>query len=423
MTATGTGIESAPEDGARACFVFTDRLVALDHRGTAWVLALADDVCAPQQRAWVRETAARLLTLAHPAHAHPGPHGDPGEARPLGASPIPPPTRFARNEGASAGRPVPAPTPKKPPTVGLRHDRQAYLRRVAAAQELIAAGESYELCLTNRIEVTPAPEGFALYRRLRATSPRPFAAYLGLGGVQVLSASPERFLRVTPGVEGAGGRVEARPIKGTRRRGATPEEDAALAEELRTDVKERAENLMIVDLLRHDLSTVCEPGSVEVPSLFAVETHAGVHQLVSTITGTLAAGRSPVAAVRAALPGGSMTGAPKRRSVRLLRDLEGGPRGVYSGVLGYVSVTGAVDLSIVIRTAVIHDGRLTYGVGGAITARSDPAAEWHETYVKAGTLARALDLDLSPLFAATTPAEEAPADDSRDGAPAPGGAR
>lgn len=155
---------------------------------------------------------------------------------------------------------------------------------------------------------------------------------------------------------------------------------------------------MIVDLLRHDLSRVCTPGTVEVPLLFDVETHAGVHQLVSTITGDLAADRTPVDAIRAALPGGSMTGAPKERSVRLLRELEGGPRGVYSGVLGYVSVTGVVDLSIVIRTVVAHGGRLTYGVGGAITARSDPAAEWHETSVKAGTLARALDVDLGPVF-------------------------
>ncbi|WP_313566474.1 aminodeoxychorismate synthase component I [Mobilicoccus sp.] len=365
----------------RAVLVRTDRLVALDHVGAAWVVALVDTSCEREQRAWLRATAATLDALVRDT--------TPDDTTPDRADVV------AVAE-ADADADVDALASVDVVDVTLRHDRAAYLDLIARAQEFIAAGESYELCLTNRIDVAAAPDPFALYRRLRETSPRPFAAYLDLGGTQVLSASPERFLRVR--AEGGVRRVEAKPIKGTRRRGTTPAEDATLAEELRTDVKERAENLMIVDLLRHDLSRVCTPGTVEVPLLFDVETHAGVHQLVSTITGDLAADRTPVDAIRAALPGGSMTGAPKERSVRLLRELEGGPRGVYSGVLGYVSVTGVVDLSIVIRTVVAHGGRLTYGVGGAITARSDPAAEWHETSVKAGTLARALDVDLGPVF-------------------------
>lgn len=351
--------QSIPDD-PRAVLVFTDRLVALDHAGSAWAIAIADDTCADLQLAWLERTARRLQ-------------------------------RLSRTEA-----PPPAEAAPDVRDVSIRHDRAAYLDLIDRCREQIAAGESYELCLTNRIEVHAAIDSWDLYRRLRATSPRPFAAYLGFGDTHVLSASPERFLRVDPAPSGT--RVQAKPIKGTRPRGRTPDEDARLAAELADDVKERAENLMIVDLLRHDLSRVCRPGSVEVPLLFDVETHAGVHQLVSTIVGELDAGRTGIDVVRAALPGGSMTGAPKERSVRILRDLEGGPRGVYSGVLGYFSIDGTIDLSIVIRTVVHHPDRLTYGVGGAITARSDPRAEWLETLVKAGTLGRALGLDLDAIL-------------------------
>ena len=194
----------------------------------------------------------------------------------------------------------------------------------------------------------------------------------------MLSTSPERFLRIS-----AGGEAESKPIKGTRPRGSSPEEDEALKDDLRSSVKDRSENLMIVDLVRHDLGITAELGTVEVPKLFDVETYATVHQLVSTVRSQLGRGATPVDCVRAAFPPGSMTGAPKHRTMSIIDDLENGPRGVYSGAIGFFSLNGAVDLSVLIRTAVASDDQLTYGVGGAIVALSDPGEEHKETTVKA----------------------------------------
>jgi para-aminobenzoate synthetase len=276
----------------------------------------------------------------------------------------------------AAARFVPGPVPEE--RLGLRASRGRYLDMIRRAQELIVDGETYEVCLTNRATV-PAPDGgLSAYERMRRVSPVPYGAYLRCGGLEVLSSSPETFLRI-----GEDRIVESRPIKGTRPRGRTPEEDEALRSDLLWSPKDRAENLMIVDLLRHDLNTVCEPGSVHVPEAFAVESYSSVHQLVSTIRGRLSWGRSPLSAVRAAFPGGSMTGAPKKRTMQIIDDLEGAPRGVYSGALGWLSFSGSLDLSIVIRTAVVRDGTATFGIGGAITARSDPAEEFEETLVKA----------------------------------------
>jgi para-aminobenzoate synthetase len=196
----------------------------------------------------------------------------------------------------------------------------------------------------------------------------------------VLSTSPERFLHIS-----ADGTADSRPIKGTRPRGATPAQDADLAEDLRTQEKDRAENLMIVDLVRNDLGRCAEIGSVEA-DLFQVETYATVHQLTSRIRARLSAGLSSVDWVRAAFPPGSMTGAPKIRTMQLIDKLEAGPRGIYSGAIGYFSLTGAADLSVVIRTAVVTPGRIRYGVGGAVIALSDPMAEFKETAVKARPL-------------------------------------
>jgi para-aminobenzoate synthetase len=278
------------------------------------------------------------------------------------------------------------PLPAPPDPVGapdpeplLERPREAYLADVKECLGLLTAGESYEVCLTTRLRA-PAPAGgdLAFYRRLRRARPAPYAALLRLGGTTVFSASPERFLRI-----GADGTAESRPIKGTAPRHPDPAEDARRAEGLRTGAKTRAENLMIVDLLRNDLGRVCAVGSVAVPAFMYVESHTTVHQLVSAVRGRLRDGVHPVDAVRACFPAGSMTGAPKERTMEAIDRLETSARGVYSGALGYLSHTGAADLSVVIRTAVRAGGVLTVGAGGAVVLDSDPEEEFAEMLLKA----------------------------------------
>ena len=259
---------------------------------------------------------------------------------------------------------------------------EAYMDAVRASQHEIYEGNSYEVCLTAQTVAripNPSPElVFELYRRQRAHNSAPYAAYLRCGDFSVLSSSPERFLSVDTHRN-----AQTKPIKGTIARGATPEEDAAAAAWLRTDEKTRAENLMIVDLLRNDLSTVSDPASVRVPVLMGVESYSTVHQLVSTVSSRLREGISAVAAARACFPGGSMTGAPKPSTMQIIEGLEGRARGVYSGALGFVSADGSANLSIVIRTLVAHDeGTVTLAAGGAIVADSDPTAEYEEMLTK-----------------------------------------
>ena len=223
-----------------------------------------------------------------------------------------------------------------------------------------------------------------MYRYLRAHNPSPFGAYLRYGDVTVASASPERFLQVRAGA------VETRPIKGTRPRGDTPESDAALRRELKESVKDRAELLMIVDLERNDLSRVCEPGSISVTGHCAVESYATVHHLVSTVRGQLLPGASFADLLHATFPGGSITGAPKKRTMELIDELELSHRGLYTGIIGWLSLDGDCDFNIAIRTAVHERGKWTLGAGGGITIDSDPAFEHAETLQKAKALLEAI---------------------------------
>jgi para-aminobenzoate synthetase component 1 len=255
-------------------------------------------------------------------------------------------------------------------------------------RDYIFAGDIFQANLSQRLEAPLTEPPWTLYRRLRALNPAPFAAYVDFEDVTVLSASPERFLKVAPD-----GAVETRPIKGTSPRGVSPEHDAALGLALTESAKDRAENLMIVDLLRNDLSRVCAPGSVRVPELFALENYATVHHLVSTVVGQLGTGRDAIDLIRASFPGGSITGAPKVRAMEIIAELEPSRRGVYCGSIGYLSLTGAVDLSIVIRTYLVSRvgaPRVYFSVGGGIVADSDPDAEYRETLDKARALIAAL---------------------------------
>ncbi len=267
--------------------------------------------------------------------------------------------------------------------IGLRSSftHRGYLDAVTRVREYIVAGDIFQANLSQRLDAPLEEDPWHLYRRLREANPAPFAAYLEFDGVQVASASPERFLRLDPD-----GTVETRPIKGTRPRGLSPLHDAALSRSLQESEKDRAENLMIVDLLRNDLSRVCAPGSVRVPELFALERYRTVHHLVSTVVGTLRPGCDATDLLAATFPGGSITGAPKVRAMEIIAELEPSRRGVYCGSIGYLSVTGAMDTSIVIRTFVALGGRAYFSVGGGIVADSDPESEYQETLDKARAL-------------------------------------
>ncbi|MBP2349965.1 aminodeoxychorismate synthase component I [Kribbella aluminosa] len=260
----------------------------------------------------------------------------------------------------------------------LEQDRTTYLAGVARVLAELEAGESYEVNLTNRVRLPAVPDPFDFFCWQRSANPAPYAAFVRYGDLAVASSSPERFLTVD-----ADGWAECRPIKGTAPRDDDPVADQLAAKALAEDDKTRAENLMIVDLIRNDLGRVSVPGTVSVPQLMQVESYRTVHQLVTTVRGRLRAGVTAVDAVRACFPPGSMTGAPKIRTMRIIDELESSARGVYSGALGYLTVDGRADLSVVIRTAVLTPDATVIGAGGAIVLDSDPVAEYDEMVLKA----------------------------------------
>lgn len=257
-------------------------------------------------------------------------------------------------------------------------ERAGYAAAFRAVQHYLHEGDCYQVNLARAFHCGYSGDPWDAYCRLRHWTPAPFGAWLGLpGGGYVLSLSPERFLAVT------GDAIETRPIKGTRPRSADPDEDRQLAAELAGSAKDRAENVMIVDLLRNDLGRVCRAGSVQVPQLFGIESFASVHQMVSVVTGRLQPGVGALDALRACFPGGSITGAPKRRAMEIIQELEPERRGLYCGAIGYIGFDGTMDTNITIRTAVCDAHTMTYRAGGGIVVDSDEDAEYQETRDKA----------------------------------------
>jgi para-aminobenzoate synthetase len=358
-----------PSNHHDAAFLLADRVIAFDHdQNHTYLLCLHELGKEGEAEKWISETAIHLASLTG------APDGESGESR----------------------RTLPAVVRRDSPdsplsAMSLARPKDRYLEDVETSLDHLLEGDSYEICLTNQLAVETDADPLDLYRRLRRANPAPFAAFLKFGDLAVLSSSPERFLRVS-----RDGEAEARPIKGTARRGATPEEDAVHAAVLAADEKNRAENLMIVDLLRNDLGQVCEVGSVEVPQMMGVESYETVHQLVSAVRGRLRPDVTVPDAVRACFPPGSMTGAPKLRTTEILDRLEGAARGVYSGAIGWFGLGGAADLAVAIRTIVLADGRATIGAGGAVVLQSDPEREYEEMLLKAAAPLRAIDPEADP---------------------------
>jgi aminodeoxychorismate synthase component I len=343
-----------------------DRVLAREHASGRLVATALGFGADPAAAARAAERAAERLA-ARVARRDPDPFEAPDAApwpRAAEPGPGPEPVRLVDTATGLA--------------LGAWFDEAAYAKAVRRIQEAILAGDVYQANLTHRLAAACAADPWQVYTRLRRDNPAPFAAFLAGEGAAVVGSSPERFLRLDPD-----GALESRPIKGTRPRGATPAEDASLRDALAGSEKDRAENVMIVDLMRNDLGRVCAPGSVEAPELFALEPYASVWQLVSTVRGRLRPGLDAVDAVRAAFPPGSMTGAPKLAAIELLARLEPVRRGVYSGALGWLDARGGAELSVVIRTLLLRPGRAWIHAGGGIVLDSEPAAEWEETLAKA----------------------------------------
>jgi para-aminobenzoate synthetase component 1 len=342
-----------PEDFPDMELMLCDLVIAIDHAARRAVI-VSSGLPETEPAARAARASARLEQASR---------------RMAGAVPLPPPA-----------------APAAPAVISPDVTREAYEISVRRVIDYILAGDIFQANISQRFvaELPPGLGPLDLFRRLQAVNPAPFSAYLRLGDVAIVSSSPERFLRRD------GDLVETRPIKGTRPRGATPAEDDALAAALAASEKDRAENVMIVDLLRNDLSRVCRDGSVEVPELCAVERFATVMHLVSTVTGRLRPGVGAVDLLAACFPGGSITGAPKIRAMQIIAELEATRRGPYCGAIGYLGFDGSLDTSIVIRTFAIRGRRVTFQAGGGVVADSVPADEYEETLAKARALVAAL---------------------------------
>ncbi|MBW4555381.1 MAG: aminodeoxychorismate synthase component I [Trichormus sp. ATA11-4-KO1] len=331
-----------------AMFILADQIIVFDHQEQAtYLVCLINKHQTTQAQAWFESIEKQLCTLA----------------------PLPP--LVPRDS-------------KEPIIFRFSRSHQTYIDDIQKCLHEIKEGESYQICLTNKLYTDTTPDPLTFYRTLRRVNPAPHAAFLRFGDIAIACSSPERFLKID-----CAGWVETKPIKGTLRRGQTPEEDKILREQLRNSEKDRAENLMIVDLLRNDLGLVCEVGSIHVPKLMDVETYATVHQLVSTIRGCLRPDMKATDCIKMVFPGGSMTGAPKIRTMKIIDNLEQEARGVYSGAIGFLALNGAADLNIVIRTALLTPNKTSIGIGGGIVALSDPQAEFEEAFLKAKALIQA----------------------------------
>ncbi|WP_225427996.1 aminodeoxychorismate synthase component I [Dyella tabacisoli] len=356
-----------------ACWIFADRVLVYDHHEHEyWLLCLdAADGISAENLAWLENVHFTLSGMVR----------------------VP----------VSTSEPQPA----RLHNMRWRHSPEKYLDMIQRSKELIRQGETYEVCLTNELTAELVAEPLPIYMHLRTINAVPFGAYLRFGALSVLCASPELYIEVS-----RDGLVESKPIKGTAPRHQDPAEDQRVAEKLAGSVKDRSENLMIVDLLRNDLNRCCEVGSVHVPKIFQIESFATVHQLVSTIRGKLTSERSTVDCVRESFPGGSMTGAPKVRTMSILDQLEEGARGIYSGSLGYLALDGSAKLNIVIRTIVMAGTRVSIGAGGAIVALSDPEEELAEVMLKARAQIRVLQsagIEAESMHAQIEPAKAADA--------------
>jgi para-aminobenzoate synthetase component 1 len=342
-----------------------DWVAAFDHeQGRAWLISTGMPEADPDRR---RRRARQRLDQVRRWLTRPGPALPQGAHAPR--SPLLP----------AVLHPLPGMS-----SVYSSFDRPGFLEAIRRGIEYVHAGDCFQVNLAQRLLHPGTMQPLELYRRLRERNPAPFAGYLDTGEFAIASASPERFVRVR------GGHVETRPIKGTRPRGVTPSEDAVRAAELLSSAKDRAENVMIIDLLRNDLGRVCAYGSVRVDTVCRLESYRTVHHLVSEVSGQLRPGLGPIDLLRAAFPGGSVTGAPKVRAMEIIAELEPTARGPYCGSLGYIGFDGTMDTSILIRTFTVGKGWIQFPVGGGIVADSTPEGEYAETLHKAEGLLRAL---------------------------------